>query len=520
MIATVPDHIQERDSESFEGPQLFHGPANLQNAFALRASQRCQSLAPMGHPAAFPDAASRRPRGTLSEMSVRGILPLLGVAVVSMAWALFVPFQFAPTEALALVHRMNDIDRGLLERPDDDALLRLKIDMFQQTGLLSHAFDLCRTPRPSGRPSVCEPALTVLLQTQTEAQRSRDQAARSESRLFAVIIGIANYQKGRMPRLPYADSDALEFAKYIQTARTGAALSENVFLLVNEAATAKRIREALETVLNRAGPRDTVSIFVSAHGLTESAGAQEGFLMAYDSDPQEMQVTAYRLSELNSLVRRRSPNIGKILLYADICRAGSFHNAPNLIQTALQQQLESPGARLAAVVAGSSSQPSQTTTVEGGHSIFSYYLVRGLNGEAGKDPDGHVTMDELFAYVRARVMDETRRKQQPKKFGELPPPARVASTRPWLYRNRWSVPAVLAFGFVQAPQDQAAGNQNQELFIEPGLPFDFASGPEDEGQQVILNYLQGSEIPQAKEDFDQGAAWFHLAAEHRSPRIV
>jgi tetratricopeptide (TPR) repeat protein len=51
------------------------------------------------------------------------------------------------------------------------------------------------------------------------------------------------------------------------------------------------------------------------------------------------------------------------------------------------------------------------------------------------------------------------------------------------------------------------------LFIEPGLPFDFASGPEDEGQQVILNYLQGSEVPQTKEDFDQGAAWFRLAAE-------
>src|SRR5260370_23417828 len=128
VIATVPDHVQECDTESFEIPQLFHEPANFQNALALRPSQCCQSLARMGHPAEVPDAASRRPRGTLSEMSVRGILPLVGVAVVSMAWALFVPFQFARMEAGALVHRMNDIDRGLLERPADQTLLRLKID--------------------------------------------------------------------------------------------------------------------------------------------------------------------------------------------------------------------------------------------------------------------------------------------------------------------------------------------------------------------------------------------------------
>src|SRR5262249_17653167 len=151
------------------------------------------------------------------------------------------------------------------------------------------------------KPSLCDSSLVASFRSRIDDQRARELQAHSEARIFAVIIGISKYQNGRMPRVDYADIDAMLFANYVQTVR--AARPENIFLLVNEGATAKRIREALEVVLAKASARDTVYVFVSAHGLTEAGAAQDGFLMGYDSDPQEMQVTAYRFSELRSALR-------------------------------------------------------------------------------------------------------------------------------------------------------------------------------------------------------------------------
>jgi tetratricopeptide (TPR) repeat protein len=49
----------------------------------------------------------------------------------------------------------------------------------------------------------------------------------------------------------------------------------------------------------------------------------------------------------------------------------------------------------------------------GGHGIFTYYVVRGMEGYADASGDGVVTADELFEYVRANVREATRNRQTP-----------------------------------------------------------------------------------------------------------
>ena len=49
----------------------------------------------------------------------------------------------------------------------------------------------------------------------------------------------------------------------------------------------------------------------------------------------------------------------------------------------------------------------------GGHGIFTYYVVRGLEGEADENRDGIVTADELAEYVRRNVREATEGKQNP-----------------------------------------------------------------------------------------------------------
>ena len=49
----------------------------------------------------------------------------------------------------------------------------------------------------------------------------------------------------------------------------------------------------------------------------------------------------------------------------------------------------------------------------GGHGIFTYYVVKGLEGEADEDGDGIVTADELADYARRNVREATKGMQNP-----------------------------------------------------------------------------------------------------------
>jgi uncharacterized caspase-like protein len=49
----------------------------------------------------------------------------------------------------------------------------------------------------------------------------------------------------------------------------------------------------------------------------------------------------------------------------------------------------------------------------GGHGVFTYYLLKGLHGEADANKDGTVTAGELFAYVHDNVAKATSGNQSP-----------------------------------------------------------------------------------------------------------
>ena len=49
----------------------------------------------------------------------------------------------------------------------------------------------------------------------------------------------------------------------------------------------------------------------------------------------------------------------------------------------------------------------------GGHGIFTYYVIKGMEGEADADGDGRVTADELAEYVHTNVRNDTSEQQNP-----------------------------------------------------------------------------------------------------------
>jgi uncharacterized caspase-like protein len=54
-------------------------------------------------------------------------------------------------------------------------------------------------------------------------------------------------------------------------------------------------------------------------------------------------------------------------------------------------------------------------------SVFTYYFLKGLNGDADYNNDGHLTLGELIPYLSEKVRRETRNAQSPTVAGKFDP---------------------------------------------------------------------------------------------------
>jgi uncharacterized caspase-like protein len=65
----------------------------------------------------------------------------------------------------------------------------------------------------------------------------------------------------------------------------------------------------------------------------------------------------------------------------------------------------------------------------GGHGVFSYYVIKGLQGAADANHDGVVDADELIKYVSEQVPMATMNKQHPREFGTYDNMMRLSDTK-------------------------------------------------------------------------------------------
>ena len=234
--------------------------------------------------------------------------------------------------------------------------------------------------------------------------------------LYALVVGVSRYKNSKIPQLKVSDKDARDFAAFLKTQRK---LFKNVHvdLLENEKATKQEIEKHLYYKLRRAGKDDTVVLFFSGHGADDPNTPGEFVFLSYDAEPEYLTVTAVQMSRQWFLQKLDSK---RVLLIADACHAGGFSGqgvkslAPSF-QNVVQQFKESEGR-----VFLTSSRPDELSKEkpEAGNSIFTYYLLKGLKGEAA-DKDGVVTLKGLYDYVYSKTKDETNGFQRPQMEGRL-----------------------------------------------------------------------------------------------------
>ncbi len=229
-------------------------------------------------------------------------------------------------------------------------------------------------------------------------------------RSYAVVVGISRYQN--LPeklQLAFAERDAQAIHTVLISPEGGNFKAENVKLLYGSKATLAAVRREIGTWLpSVAKPGDRVLIYFAGHGFIDQG---KGYLAPYDFDLAHVAATGYPMDELGAIMGGKIQATNKILL-TDACHSGAISPEDT---ASLNKNLATLNQSLFSLTASRDRERSfESPDLQGGHGVFTYYVVRGLEGAADNSPnDGIVTADELADYVRTQVREATGGQQNP-----------------------------------------------------------------------------------------------------------
>ena len=235
----------------------------------------------------------------------------------------------------------------------------------------------------------------------------------------AIIIGIEKYK--RVAKADFANADAQDFYDY--ASRALGIKQENIKLLVDEGADDVEILGAFKNwlPLKVKKQKTDVYVFYSGHGLPSDDG-KSLYLMPFSVDKNFIERTAINQQEIIAALQAVQPN--SVTMFLDSCYSGQTRSGETLLASARPIALKvSESAYPANFTVISASAPDQlsSSSPDLKHGIFSYYLMKGMEGDADMNKDGKITVAEMQEYLTDAVGRQAigmNRKQQPQLFGD------------------------------------------------------------------------------------------------------
>jgi hypothetical protein len=210
---------------------------------------------------------------------------------------------------------------------------------------------------------------------------------------YLIAIGVGTYHNVTIPPRKYAAMDAERVADYFQA--LGGVPPSNVRLLQDFKARRADVNEVLAEWLPLRASKNAVAIvYFSGWAMVDPTG--EVLLTLYDGNPASA-AQLYPLKAIESALARL--NAQQTLFIFD----GPVTTLPSESDTkAFAPHWDFNGGNTVRIINGE----HFTTGLEDDthkHGLFTYYLLRGLRGEADANRSGSVTFGELTSYVRQKV---------------------------------------------------------------------------------------------------------------------
>ncbi|ABA22688.1 Peptidase C14, caspase catalytic subunit p20 [Trichormus variabilis ATCC 29413] len=220
------------------------------------------------------------------------------------------------------------------------------------------------------------------------------------SKLWLLLVGVNQYHDKQLPSLRYSAVDCQVLAEALICATQEQFSQQEVNIFHDFAAELpilSHIRHSLQQITASAQHTDTILFYFSGHGMLQ-ANTQQAYLCLADTQNDDLENTGLSVQEL--LQYLSNSGVQNQLIWLDACHSGgmtlrSLNSTPHLLDILQQRAAKIKG--FYALLSCDTDQQSWEFP-ELGHGVFTYYLMRGLRGNAA-DNQGIISADGLYRYV-------------------------------------------------------------------------------------------------------------------------
>jgi len=222
------------------------------------------------------------------------------------------------------------------------------------------------------------------------------------SRKFALFIGNSEYDSESLSNLKSPTADVQDLANLFRDSSIGG--FDEVTELINS--TESQIRQKISNFFLRNKPEDLLLLYFSGHGILDDSG--DLYLAAKDTQPDLLRATAISSDFIaEDMDRCRSK---RQVLILDCCHSGAFRRGMKGDEKVLTAATFKGNGSGRVVLTASD---RREYAMEGNQildqaetSLFTHFLLEGLkSGEADRDGDSLITLDEWYDYAYDKVVE-------------------------------------------------------------------------------------------------------------------
>jgi len=216
---------------------------------------------------------------------------------------------------------------------------------------------------------------------------------------FALVIANTEYQDASFAKLTAPGRDAEEFAHVLR--EPDLAAFDDVQVLLNEGE--GKIRRSIARFFVGRKRDDLLLLYFSGHGLRNDQG--QLFLAVNDTEISILEATSIRAEFLTSAMNNSRSQ--RQLLILDCCNSGAFAHGSKSVSAVgksmgIAAAFEGSGFGRVVLTATDATQyawEGDKVIGDTEKSVFTHFLIEGLKGDADRNGDGRIDVDELYDFA-------------------------------------------------------------------------------------------------------------------------
>ena len=239
---------------------------------------------------------------------------------------------------------------------------------------------------------VITPDLNIDIENNIPSNKTNENA-------IAVVLGIEKYRN--VGNVSFASRDASIVREYFN--KTLGIPINNIYFKLNGEVTKGEMEKIFGGWLqNRVDENTSVYVYYAGHGAPSSD--QDAYLIPNDGDPNYAEVTGYSLNKMYDQLGKLPTN--NITVFLDACFSGQDREQKLLIKDArglgIKTKISAIPDKLNVFSASSNDQVSSGWP-DKKHGLFTYYMLKGIQGSADNNNDKQISYEELSNYIIINV---------------------------------------------------------------------------------------------------------------------